>query len=126
MGNDMPNVTDQDIREKVTLLFQPDVLLPAQYFETMKKEFEVAPEKDLLLAVLEDAVCCFQKYLLAPDRRGRTLFKEAERWIFDDDDSGVFSYRNVCDVLGIGGDYLRCGLLRWKERHLSASPGKGS
>ena len=89
----MSLVTDVDIREMVASLFQPDVLLPAQYFERMKR-----PEKALMLAILEDAVCCFQKYLLASDRRGRILFKEAESWIFDGDDSGVFAYRNVCDV----------------------------
>ena|SRR3989338_502972 len=110
----MSLVTDVDIREMVASLFQPDVLLPAQYFERMKRT-DVRPEKALMLAILEDAVCCFQKYLLASDRRGRILFKEAESWIFDGDDSGVFAYMNVCDVLGIDGDYLRHGLLRWKE-----------
>lgn len=73
-----------------------------------------------MLALVEDAVCCFQKYLLVADRRGRILFEEAERWIFDDDDSPVFSYRNACDVLDIDVDYLRCGLLRWKEKHSSS------
>ncbi len=94
----MSLVTDVDIREMVASLFQPDVLLPAQYFEKNQKKIEMMPEKALMLAILEDAVCCFQKYLLASDRRGRILFKEAESWIFDGDDSGVFAYRNVCDV----------------------------
>lgn len=94
----MSLVADVDIREMVTSLFQPDVLLPAQYFETVRPKSVAMPEKDLMLAVLEDAVCCVQKYLLASDRRGRILFKEAESWIFDGDDSGVFAYRNVCDV----------------------------
>jgi hypothetical protein len=110
----MGQATNGDFEEKLKFLFQPDVLLPAQYFERMKRT-DVRPEKALMLAVLEDAVCCFQKYCLASDRRGRILFKEAESWIFDGDDSGVFAYRNVCDVLGIDGDYLRQGLLRWKE-----------
>lgn len=103
----------------VASLFQPDELLPAQYLGTIKKKYAAIPEKDLMLAVLEDAVCCFQKYLHAPDRSERVLFKEAESWIFDDDGRWIFSYRNVCDVLGIDGDYLRCGLLRWRKRHLS-------
>ncbi len=94
----MSLVADVDIREMATSLFQADVLLPAQYFEKNQKKIEMMPEKALMLAILEDAVCCFQKYLLASDRRGRILFKEAESWIFDGDDSGVFAYRNVCDV----------------------------
>jgi hypothetical protein len=111
--------TDADTKKEVTILFEPDVLLPAQYFETTKKKFQAMPEKDLALAVLEDAVYSFQKYLLVPDKKRKLLFKEAERWIFDDDDSRVFSYRNVCDVLGIDADYLRLGLLRWKKKRLA-------
>jgi len=34
----MGHVTDADIREKVTFLFQSDVLPPAQYFEKNKKK----------------------------------------------------------------------------------------
>jgi len=115
----MSFATDVDFIEKITALFQPDVLVPLQYLKAIKTKAEAIPEKDLMLADLEDAVYSFQKYLLFPDKKGKILFKEAERWIFDDDGSWIFSYRNVCDVLGIDGDYLRSGLLRWKEKHLS-------
>lgn len=111
---------DVDIREMVAFLFQPDVLLPAQYLERTKKNTEATPERALMLALLEDAVCCFQKYLLVSNRKGRVFFKEAEGWIFDEVNNGVFCYRSVCDVLGIDADYLRRGLLRWKEKHLAA------
>lgn len=117
----MNYATDESVAGKIAPLFQPDILLPAQYSETVRQKTVAMPERDLMLAVLEDAVCCFQKYVLASDRRGRILFKEAEGWIFDDDDSGVFSYTNVCDVLGIDRNYLRRGLLCWKEKRL-ASP----
>lgn len=113
-------VADVDIREMVTSLFQPDVLLPAQYLERTKKQTDVVPERALMLALLEDAVWCFQKYLFVSDGKGRILFKEAEGWIFDEDNNGVFCYRSVCDILGIDADYLRLGLLRWKEKRLAA------
>lgn len=116
----MSLVADVDIREMVASLFQPDVLLPAQYLERTKKNTEAMPERALMLALLEDAVCCFQKYLLVSNRKGRIFFKEAEGWIFDQDNNGVVSFSNVCDVLGIDADYLRLGLLRWKEKHLAA------
>ncbi len=114
----MDIVADTDSGEFVTSLFQPAELLAAQYYERNKKG-EAIPEKVLMLAILEDAVCCFQKYILARDRRGKILFEEAKTWIFDDDWMWIFSYRNVCDVLGMDGDYLRSGLLRWTERTLS-------
>ena len=116
----MSLVADVGIGEMVASLFQPDLLLPAQYLERTKKNAEATPERALMLALLEDAVCCFQKYLLVPNGKGRSLFKEAEGWIFDEHNDGVFCYRNVCDILGIDADYLRLGLIRWKEKRLAA------
>ena len=52
--------TGLSVEEKVSSLFQPDTLLPAQYFETFRRKSHLEPEKRLMLAVLEDAVACFQ------------------------------------------------------------------
>ena len=41
--------------EKLTLLFQPDMLLSHQYFASFRTK-RLEPEKRLMLAVLEDAV----------------------------------------------------------------------
>jgi hypothetical protein len=38
------------------------------------------PEGKLILAILDDAIACFQKYALARDRKGKILFQEAEDW----------------------------------------------
>ncbi len=51
--------------ERVTSLFQPDTLLPDQYLDTFRRKLHLEPEKKLMLAILEDAVACFQKYLLS-------------------------------------------------------------
>ena len=34
-----------------------------------------------MLAILEDAIACFQKYVFAADAKGKALFQEAEDWI---------------------------------------------
>jgi hypothetical protein len=60
--------------ERVSSLFQPDTLLHAQYLETFRKKVRFEPERRLMLAVLEEAVMCFQKYLLAPEDRRRRCF----------------------------------------------------
>ncbi|MEK7783674.1 MAG: hypothetical protein AAB279_07085, partial [Candidatus Binatota bacterium] len=57
--------TGLSVEEKVTSLFQPDTLLPAQYLETFRRKAPLEPEKRLILAVLEDAVACFQKHLFS-------------------------------------------------------------
>jgi hypothetical protein len=110
--------TGLSMEERVTSLFQPDTLMPEQYLETFRRKLHLEPEKKLLLAVLEDAIACFQKYLFAKDGKGRILFLEAEEWILDGDIDWLFSFANVCDLLGFEPNYLRDGLIRWKAQKL--------
>lgn len=74
------------------------------------------PEQKLALAVLEDAIACYQKHLLYPRAKGRTLFREAEEWITSLDEDWIFSFENVCALLGLDSAYLRTGLRRWSAR----------
>ena len=62
-------------------LFEPDALLPAQFYAAFRGGSGVRGEKRLMLAVLEDALDCFQKYAAARDGHGQTLFEEANTWI---------------------------------------------
>ena len=107
------------MEERVTSLFQPDTLLPEQYLETFRRKLHLEPEKKLMLAILEDAVACFQKYLLARDGKGKTLFRETEDWVLEDRGDWLFSFANVCETLGFQPDYLRQGLVKWKQRRLA-------
>lgn len=107
------------MEERVTSLFQPDTLLPEQYLDTFRRKLHLEPEKKLMLAVLEDAVACFQKYLFARDGKGKTLFRETEEWVLDDHGDWLFSFANVCETLGFEADYLRQGLIKWKNRRLA-------
>ena len=62
-------------------LFEPDVLLRDQFPAARRRGAAVSSEKRLMLAVLENALDCYQKYILADDRAGRELFEEAAEWI---------------------------------------------
>jgi hypothetical protein len=108
------------MEERVTSLFQPDTLMPEQYLETFRRKLHLEPEKKLLLAVLEDAIACFQKYLFAKDGKGKVLFLEAEEWILDRDTDWLFSFANVCEMLGFEPTYLRDGLIHWKAQKLES------
>ncbi|MGH7771797.1 MAG: hypothetical protein ACREQA_06125 [Candidatus Binatia bacterium] len=112
---DQPALT---LDEKLASIFQPDTLLPAQYFETYRKNTLLEPEKRLMLAILEDAVQCFQDNVLAQSGRRKRLFEEAEEWILEEDDDRVFSFVNICETFGIHPQYLRKGLMKWKQRRL--------
>jgi hypothetical protein len=112
--------TGLSMEERVTSLFQPDTLLPEQYMETFRRKLHLEPEKKLLLAVLEDAIACYQKYVFARDGKGKMLFTEAEEWFSEKGTDWLFSFSNVCEALGFNPDYLRQGLFQWKARELKA------
>jgi len=105
------------MEERVSSLFQPDTLLPDQYLDTYRRKLHLEPEKKLMLAVLEDAVACFQKYVSARHGKGKVLFEDAEDWIMDENADGVFSFAHVCETLGFDPTYLRQGLVRWKQQY---------
>ena len=71
------------------------------------------PEKRLMLAILLDAVECFQKYAPLHRRKPDRLFTATAEWIFEDDYKWPFSFLNICDAVGIDPKYLRSGLQQW-------------
>jgi hypothetical protein len=96
-------------------LFEPDALLPAQFYAAFRGGSGVRGEKRLMLAVLEDALDCFQKYAAARDGHGQALFDEAQAWIVSNDRGWFFSYENICETLEINPEYLRRGLESWRH-----------
>ncbi len=111
---------DRDVasgaEERVGQLFVPDSMLPSQYFDRVARRTEYDGERRLMVAVLEDAVDVYRKLAGATDARRQQLFADAEAWIESTDRNWIFSYQNICDVLGIEAEYLRRGLRTIKER----------
>jgi len=102
-------------------LFEPDILLPNQYFAAFRRGRAVEGERRLMLAVLEDAVDSYRKYALARDPREQACFLEAREWFLSDDRSWLFAFENVCDVLEMNPDYLRSGLDKWRRALTAAA-----
>jgi len=94
----------------------PETVLPSQFFDRLQVDSSLQPEKRLMLAVLEDAVGTFQKYVNVRSRHGRRLFSEAEEWFASHDGDWPFAFVSVCQALGLEADYLRAGLWRWRDR----------
>jgi hypothetical protein len=102
---------------------EPETILPPQFFDRLRIDASLQPEKRLMLAVLEDAVGTFQKHTSASGRRARRLFSEAEEWFLSDEAEWPFAFVNVCEALGLEPGYMRSGLRRWREeQERSASP----
>ena len=99
-------------------LFQPDTLISLQYFENFRRKPPLESEKKLMLAILADAVWCFQANVWARNWKGKKLFGEAEEWILDESSDWVFPFESICEVLAFSPWVHTPGLLQVKEQRL--------
>lgn len=128
IAESLPEQRRLPVRDSLADILGPDVILPQQFFEGPRGDSDFSPEKALMLAILEDAIRCFQEYFRTTRARPRMLSRQAERWIRTRDWNWPFSFNNVCDALGIDPDCMRDALLRMKYERLMAeqSPRRGS
>lgn len=82
----------------------PGAVLPAHVSDT-------SGARALMLAVLEDAVRCIENGRWQRRFRARRLAAEAGAWVRCDRADWPFSFRNVCEALGIDADAMRRRLL---------------
>ena len=101
------------------------VVLPAQFF--VARHGKEQSLRRLMIAVLEDAIRTYQRYVCAETRHGRRLFRDAEAWLMEPDDSSPLRFESVCGVLDLDPGYVRRWLHDWRAlsdggRRASASP----
>ena len=107
--------------ERIGSLFQPDTLIGEDYAANFRRKIPLEAERTLLLAVLEDGIRSFQENLFATSGKRRTIFDEANEWIFSDDDTWFCSVVSVCNLLNLEPQYIRRGLRQWEVKmHKSA------
>lgn len=92
-----------------------DTSTAQQYLDTFRRTEHLEPEKALIAAILEDAIHEHRKYRRARDAEGKERFREAEEWIMRERDDWIFSFDNVCEILGLDPDYVRRGLREIKK-----------
>src|SRR5262249_40591143 len=95
------------------LTFEPEAVLPVQF---ATRNWPDTPEHRLVAALLADPVSPHRPAAPRAPRRERGLFLEAATWIASDDVSWPYSFRNVCDLLGIDASALRSLLTRWYQQ----------
>jgi hypothetical protein len=110
--------------EKKHSLLQLDHLLPMQFSDTFRRSTYLEPERVLMLAVLEDAVDCLEKYATCVAGKNKRLFDETLAWIRTQDDDWLFSFNNVCETVGLSPGRLRRALLEKvaEKRRVKGSP----
>jgi len=75
-----------------------------QHITTRRKH---APEQRLMIAVLQDAIDCVEKYRSATDPQGRRDFDEVTQWLLAEETRWLFSFQCICDVLGLDANAVR-------------------
>jgi hypothetical protein len=98
--------------------FESESILPSQFFQRRENEESEDGVRRLMLAVLTDAVRCYQVGCNAQTAARRRAFREAEQWLFNPRTDGPFSFENVCGALDITPEYLRDMLRRWRVKRL--------
>src|ERR1044071_7726619 len=104
--------------EKIGSIFGSDPLLTTQFLQNVRRKTVLEPETRLMVAILEDAIDCFQTNLLARGVTNVRLFNEAATWILAADSDWIFSFDNICEHLGLDPAYVRQGLIGWMEKEL--------
>jgi hypothetical protein len=102
-------------------VFVPDLLTPGQYFDSKRRDSSDIPLKRLMMAVLQDAIRCFQKGSHAKTGAKQRYLYEVQEWVFGENGAGPFAFQSVCEILEIAPQYLRKGLAEWLRRRTEGS-----
>ena len=87
-----------------TNLLYPQLILPVQHFSRPKK---LEPEHRLMMAVLDDAVRCVEKFRCPSQDRNRRLFDEAKQWMVAAEPGWPYSFESICAALDLDANAVR-------------------
>ena len=99
-----------------------DLLAAEEIYGNSRHKGGISAEKELMLAILADAIDCIWKYSGAQDGRSMRLFRDARLWLFADDPNETFSFLNVCDALSLDPSYIRRGIVDGVEKRAGPQP----
>jgi hypothetical protein len=99
-------------------ILEPDIFLPSQFYGAGGLSRKLEGEKRLMIAILKDAVECLEKYRGARTSAGRSHYENAIEWVKDTDTEWLFSFTNICDLLGFDPDYMREVLMKRENKYV--------
>ena len=103
-------------------ILEPDIFLPSQFYGNGGLSRKLEGEKRLMIAILKDAVECLEKYRGSRSSAGKISYQSAIEWVEDTDTEWLYSFTNICDLLGFDPDYLREQLLKRENRYIKPMP----
>jgi len=99
-------------------ILEPDIFLPSQFYGSGGSSRKLEGEKRLMIAVLKDAVECLEKYRGLRNSVARSNYENAIEWVMDNGTDWLFSFTNICDLLGFDPQYLRDVLLKRENKYV--------
>jgi hypothetical protein len=91
-----------------------DVLIAEKPFRVYRQIEPGDPERKLMFAILANAIQTYQKFAGSKSFRGKALYRKEEAWFWSEDSDRVFSFANICEVLGLNPAFFR-----WRLRQLT-------
>lgn len=101
--------------QPTSTLFFPEIILPEQFYTSLRNAHHAPWLVALMRAILEDAINCFQRQFVEKSAKTKRLANEAEAWLWADDERWPLSFVNVCALLRLEPCSIRTGLFRWRE-----------
>ena len=96
-------------------ILEPDLFSASQFYGTGALSRQLEGEKRLMIAIFKDAIECLEKYRSSRSGSGQVQYQNALEWVEDPGKEWLFSFSNICDLLGFDPEYIRKVLLN-RER----------
>jgi hypothetical protein len=115
-----------EMADRLPAMFEPQTLLPEQYFTRLQRGAAWTGEQRLMAAILEDAVVVSTKREMPKTSKGRHVLRETLRWIRSNDRTWTFSFLRICETLDLEPTAIRRGIrmLRGEEGEAPARVGR--
>ena len=106
-----------EMEERLPGLFEPNTILPVQYFTRLQRSSAWTGEQRLMAAILEDAVAVCSKRTVPKTSKARHVLRETLRWVRSNDRTWMFSFLRICEILNLEPTAIRRGIrvLRGEE-----------
>ncbi len=92
-----------------------DPIVAEAFFGSSGHNGPVSAERELMIAVLSDAIECYWKHRQSRGASAIRLYQDAKAWLFADNEYQPFSFQNICQTLRLEPSYIRRGILTGGE-----------
>jgi hypothetical protein len=88
-----------------------EALQPVQFDVIWRGTVQTAPERRLLVAMIEQAAADVRLFRHGRSARARRMFNDARDWLLSNDRSHPMAFATICDNLGLAVTAVRSILL---------------